>query len=47
MPIMLIMIKTFIRCQKILSSVPSDEENHVIQNADRGLVILHDDITNL
>ncbi len=33
--------KAFIACQKILNGIPVDEENPTIQNADRGVVLLH------
>ena len=33
--------KAFVSCQKILNGIPQDEENPTIQNADRGVVLLH------
>ena len=33
--------KAFVACQKILNGIPVDEENPTIQNADRGVVLLH------
>ena len=33
--------KSFVVCQKILNGIPVDEENPTIQNADRGVVLLH------
>ena len=38
--------KAFVNCQKILNGIPTDEENPVIQNADRGVVVLHVDMTD-
>mgnify|MGYP001170956814 CR=1 FL=1 len=38
--------KAFINCQKILNGIQNDEDNPVIQNADRGVVIFHVDMTN-
>ena len=32
----------FIDCQKILNSIPEDEDNPMILNADKGVVRLHD-----
>ena len=33
--------KAFIACQKILNGIPQDEDNPTVQNADRGVVLLH------
>ena len=33
--------KAFIACQKILNGIPQDEDNPAVQNADRGVVLLH------
>mgnify|MGYP001309238911 CR=1 FL=1 len=38
--------KAFVNCQKILNGIPTDEENPVIQNADRGVVVLHVDMND-
>ncbi|MDA7598747.1 hypothetical protein N8835_01820 [Alphaproteobacteria bacterium] len=38
--------KAFINCQKLLNGIPEDEENPTIQNADRGVVLLHVDNTD-
>ena len=38
--------KAFINCQKLLNGIPTDEENPVIQNADRGVVVFHVDMSD-
>ena len=38
--------KAFIDCQKLLNGIPQDEENPTIQNADRGVVLLHVNMTD-
>ncbi len=36
--------KAFVACQKILNGVPQDVENPAIVNADRGIVVMHEDL---
>lgn len=38
--------KAFVDCQKLLNGIPQDEDNPTIQNADRGVVLLHIDNTD-
>ena len=38
--------KAFVNCQKLLNSMPTDDDNPVIQNADRGIVVYHVDLTD-
>ena len=34
--------KAFVACQKLLNGIPEDEDNPSIDNADRGIVVLHE-----
>ncbi|NCF47918.1 MAG: hypothetical protein GWP36_00135 [Bacteroidetes bacterium] len=38
--------KAFVDCQKLAKGIPQDEDNPTIQNADRGVVLLHIDNTD-
>ena len=36
--------KAFVACQKLLNGIPEDEDNPSIVNADRGIVVLHENL---
>ena len=36
--------KAFIACQKIFNGIPDDQDNPSIINADRGIVVIHEDM---
>tara|TARA_B100001250_G_scaffold44137_1_gene34710 strand:- start:133 stop:459 length:327 start_codon:yes stop_codon:yes gene_type:complete len=36
--------KAFIACQKIMNGIPDDQENPSIINADRGIVVIHENL---
>jgi hypothetical protein len=38
--------KAFIACQKIINGVPQNEDNPSIVSADRGIVVMHEDLTD-
>ena len=38
--------KAFIACQKIINGVPQDEDNPSIVNADRGIVVIHENLVD-